>query len=125
MVGSAQPPASQGEAGNIDERNEVFNAFHDQLRAIQNRLEKTAVVGESLSSTQHEIQLQLEALSAKSSEIYVSENDTKATELKERIRTLSRQADELTKDLTSSRTDTENSPADVVSSTIISKMVSY
>lgn len=91
------PSSSQGGDGDQDD-NPDFQSFHDQLRAIQGRIEKTAVVGESLQSTEHELQLHLQALSARTKDAYDAAEDEKASELKKRIANLSRDADELTKE---------------------------
>lgn len=90
------PPSSLG--GEDQDENSDFKSFSDQLRSIQGRIEKTAVVGESLQSTEHELQLHLQALSARKKDAYDAAKDEKALELKERIARLSREADELTQD---------------------------
>lgn len=99
-------PSSQG--GDDQDENSDFQSFSDQLRAIQSRIEKTAVVGESLQSTEHELKLHLQALSARRQEAYDAAKDEKSLELKERIANLSREADEITKEssLLSRRTGT-------------------
>lgn len=99
--------SSKDGGGNQDD-NSDFQSFHDQLRAIQGRIEKTAVVGESLQSTEHELQLHLQALSARTNDKYDATEDEKASQLKTRIANLSREADELTKEsnLLSRRTGT-------------------
>ena len=109
---NSNPPSSQG----TDEDDDM-KAFHDQLKVIQGRLEKTAVVGESLQSTQHEIQLHLQALSSRSKDAYDAGEDSKAIELKKRIENLSQEADELTKEsnLISRRTTGNDSDSEKVS----------
>lgn len=91
-------PPSSSRGGEGHDSDSDFESFSDQLRSIQGRIEKTAVVGESLQSTEHELQLHLQALSAKRKEAYDASQDEKAQELKERIANLSRAADELTHD---------------------------
>lgn len=113
MSDSNPPSSSPGVGGNQD-NDPTLKAFHDQLRAIQGRLEKTAVVGESLSSTQHEIQLHLQAISSRSNQAYDADEDEKAAELKERVRNLALQADEITKESTSiSRRVNQNNDDDM------------
>lgn len=109
-MSNSNPPSSH-ETGGIQDENPDVMAFHDQLRSIQARLEKTAVVGESLQSTQHEIQLHLQALSSRSKEACDSGEDSKAAELKKRIENLSYEADEVTRDsnLISKRTNESDS----------------
>lgn len=109
------PPSAQGSGANHDEDDSI-TAFHEQLRAIQGRLEKTAVVGESLSSAQHEIQLHLQALSSRSNSSYNAEADAKAAELKQRIKNLSQEANELTSrsSFLSRRTENDSDESDLV-----------
>lgn len=99
---------SSSQGGDDQDENSDFQSFSDQLRAIQSRIEKTAVVGESLQSTEHELKLHLQALSARRQEAYDAAKDEKSLELKERIANLSREADEITKEssLLSRRTGT-------------------
>lgn len=110
------PSSSQG--GGDQDENSDFQSFSDQLRAVQGRIEKTAVVGESLQSTEHELQLQLLALSSRKKDAYDAAKDEKSLELKERIANLSREADEITKDSSLlSRRTASGTNSDIVSAT--------
>lgn len=109
---SNHPSSSKGDQDQNDDTD--FQRFRDELRTIQGRIEKTAVVGESLQSTEHELQLHLQALSARSRQAYDPSDDAKASELSRRIANLSRQSDELSKDSNLISRPTEQSP-DIVS----------
>lgn len=93
-------------ASNASVNTEILQ-FRNQLRSIHGRMQQTAALGESLVSTEHEIQLYMASLkgnnpSASSLQDAFDEQQVKKSqELQEKIKALTKRSDDLVAESTS------------------------